>query len=501
MMSRNNSESKKLANMKKSVNLNPNKQRSLSKLTDSIDGSLPVKKKKIPSPNKPIDEMRSSKTNLCRVTSSTEKKHTNSQKKFNIYKVDSSYNTLDRDTRANNSRRNNYISTPKKTNNSDFIKSVPKKNIPKKTSVQVNPIENFFDELDKYNEEINNLQNNRSLLFNKVTDILDNFSKTSNTVEAAPDTFVKYSKIWKNFLNNFEKVNTSNSYINNINYSTQNNVIRESSSEYDILRKKYNEIKLLAKERKVVYESQLVRKDKEIKDLYENLEIKEKFIKDLENLVNHLNKKLVECKSPTSGIGHDEEYIYNYKQLMRDYNTLTTENKSLRDTIESLEKDLNGRKHKELKIMKILYYLNNKGINVGNLLEGDTDELGLEDESEKSIFESTTRRGAGSTDSSIFLPLYIDKPMILYSKPDQVPCLNLHDLTSKYNSGKSTPADDGDVGEYREGGPNGKGNLNPLEMELFKTYKNINNKSKSKTNIISLHKQNSVSTIINQIGP
>jgi hypothetical protein len=301
----------------------------------------------------------------------------------------------------------------------------------------------FINEIDKLNKEIQ-LSNFTSINYIKLETIIECLGTDTNS-----------KMIWKTFTNCIEKVINNNKYINNINYSTQNVIKTENNSNYEKMKKQYKELKTILKEKENHYETLLIMKDKELGDMNALIENKEKFIKDLENLVNHLNKKFTALKEKeddsssqksSNSYTNDEIYMYQYKQLLRDYNTLNNENKNLRDKIQKIENELNIRNEKEIKIMKLLYYLNKQGIHIDQLLQQEASN----EDVEVSILTIN--------ESSIFTPINIDPPKD-FIKPEFIPNLDFTNLNSKYNNEYLSP-------DHKE--------VKPVESELMKTYNNIN---------------------------
>lgn len=355
-------------------------------------------------------------------------------------------------------------------------------------------LESFFSELDKYNlEHHGNLKANYNSLFqlHKIFEVVDNLNKNKN------EGYTKYSIVWKTFLTNIDAISCKNNFINNINLSTKNvinnNKEQVTSNEHklDELKNDYKKLKSQMKEEIKDIKNKLKEKDKEIKEMNNTLEGKDKYIKDLEIVINDMNKKVSQSQEANNDNENNELHFYSHKQLLRDYNMLNSENKNLREVNNKLESEINMRKEKEIKIMKLLYYLNKKGIAIDEILENEIndDEKTFDDAlaTEQSIIFSDSKLMNKSVDSSMYLPLSLEPIKKSSIKPERVPNLNLTDINSKYNSDYLSPTGkkpNPKVNIINVHSPLNKVNLNPLELELFKTYKNINQNNSENPSLV-----------------
>ena len=99
---------------------------------------------------------------------------------------------------------------------------------------------------------------------------------------------------------------------------------------------------------------ELTNKNVEIKDLKKRIDEQNNYITELEDKI----KNIIDAK-----VKEDIEYEqYSKKMIVRNIKVLTTEN-------EELHKQINEYKDKEIKIMKVLYYLNKQGISIDSFLE------------------------------------------------------------------------------------------------------------------------------------
>lgn len=112
---------------------------------------------------------------------------------------------------------------------------------------------------------------------------------------------------------------------------------------------------------------------------------------------------------------NNEEYEildYKYKQLQRDYLLLEYENKNFQNEIKKLHIDINEKKEKEIKIMKILFKLcKTFKINIDDYLEKENDYNNLDN-------------SKSSSDSEfLYNSIRLNKKKLI--KPNNVPKLDL----------------------------------------------------------------------------
>jgi len=168
---------------------------------------------------------------------------------------------------------------------------------------------------------------------------------------------------------------------------------------------------------------------------------------------------------------------------LRDNTLLTNDNKQLRDNVHQLEKEIDSLKAKDIKMMKLLFTLSRKGIAINEMLENEFksnqntihDTINTEKEEEPS-----------STNDSMYGPIYVE-PRIIMNKPQVVPPLNLTNINNsdcnfmsetskndiKLTSNLSEQKDESESYKKNENFPLMTNQLNQMETELMKTFKNI----------------------------
>lgn len=147
-------------------------------------------------------------------------------------------------------------------------------------------------------------------------------------------------------------------------------------------------------------------------------------------------EKVIEQKKLSETIDEQTELLlYDRKQFIRERRLLISENKSLFDKVNELEKAINIQKEKEIKLMKLLFFLKKQGIPIDEIIQNHvlTDKSCREDQ--KSIMcdsSHTHNQSFKSLDSIMFYPITIDKPTP-YVKPNVIPILDFTDINDKYN--------------------------------------------------------------------
>ena len=366
---------------------------------------------------------------------------------------------------------------------------------------------NIFKEMFHKLEEFEKNTQVHSKLSDKYIDLLgifDTMKLKESNYDWGSDKNELYFKIWRNFLEQT---------INNIKILEKEEL--SIWKIYDDQVEKLSKLQALLENQKTKgYNQDLYYKSEQMK-INKILNEKDKLIADLEKTLKELNKKLgVKEKCDTN-----ELYLYTQKQLLRDNNLLTTENKFLRESVSKLEKEIESLKLKEVKIMKILFTLSRKGISINELVEKElSSELKFKEET-NSQETGKNKDESISINDSMFSPLYIDNNSKTPNKPEIVPSLNLIDIndsmlqfasedttnkekliicsntkvrsdltddniydmkdeiSSEMSSNKNTFSPNrNEIGNFE------CSKLNAMEKELLKTYKNINKDKNISTN-------------------
>ena len=370
---------------------------------------------------------------------------------------------------------NNSFSKNKK----NYLNTSAAKNNTTENSNSKDFVEEFFDGIEKYTANLDNIQ-----LLNKnktnIINILDNIFKKIMTGERPSESIEheikkklsKFSEIWKKFLIAYEKmsnISKNPNFINNINLSTKNVINNNAGDSFfmDEMKKNYKNFKF-------EFEDKINNMQNEMNKTKNSLEEKEKFIEELQNQIfikdtyiiemeenlhnfkiknnshsilvseNHsmYDKTGTNINSPnkldnTSNMpnnSNNELFLYDQKQFIREKKLLINENLTLCEKINEMDTIINLQKDKEIKLMKLLFYLNKQGIPIDDIIQNEINcEKSLMDDNNLKPLESSK-----SLDSSIFLPLTLDKPFA-FIKPDHIPILNLKNINSQYNLEYGSP--------------------------------------------------------------
>lgn len=132
----------------------------------------------------------------------------------------------------------------------------------------------------------------------------------------------------------------------------------------------------------------------------------------------------------------NEILLYDQKQFIREKRLLVSENKSLFEKIGELEKLLNIHKEKEIKLMKVLFFLNKQGVPIDDIIKNQVipDKTPRGEISQISINETNQSQNESfkSVESLMFYPITLSKPA-LFEKPQIIPNLDLKDINKKFN--------------------------------------------------------------------
>jgi hypothetical protein len=393
--------------------------------------------------------------------------------------------------------------------------TTPILNLKNNYSKQYNKIDKFFLNLENYNKNIESRVDSNTYSISKILDIfnfrelidlagefgsdiniINNLNSSNNTnCIINTNNSSKYNHIWNKFLSSI--LNITSAVISSVNKNANINYI----NNYNIPKLNDNFNDKLKSDFKIKLEE----KDKEIEDINFQLINKDKYIKDLENILNDINfkvggpKDIKDVNESLEGVN-----FYSHKQLLRDYKELSLENKNLREVNNRLDKDLKLKKEKEVKIMRLLYYLNKNGIPIEDLMENEiknfkTDSEGGYGESADNNYDNfsievdedlnsvySDNKAMKSLDRTMYTPIYIDPPKQV-TKNDKIPILNLHHINDNYNTEYLSPVKNGTFNNYNtvnntlhDDQANSLYKLNILQTEEnFNKKLKINNKLKS----------------------
>ena len=281
--------------------------------------------------------------------------------------------------------------------------------------------------------------------------------KTNLTNINSIKTIKEYNNHWNNFINKIFLYNFSN-YV--INQDLSNKELSKYANKENCL-SNINTNQLF-KELKLNYNKQLTLLTKELNDLkasfkniqtilnneiIKNNDLKSKLInkeKDLEIAKQEKVRDNIESNRTNKINKSFDIHEYNYKQLRRDFNLLEEENCLIREELSKVNADLNQRKEKEIKLMKLLFILRNKGIDVENIMEKEVlnKEINnldnkVNNELNKSINQALQDSFISNTSiqsiaSISYYPIYIPDNH-KQVKPLYVPNLNLNMVNEDYN--------------------------------------------------------------------
>ena len=281
----------------------------------------------------------------------------NSNKRYFNYKKRIKNNSFKKFTLFNNYSNNNnsknknnlYLFSNNRLNNENHSFSTYKKRIRAKTKGDTTKNKNINVKLassTKNKSDYNSLNisnNSKSKNKNRKNNILNNepnnlLLKKSNTSKILKINIKKCCKNQK-FV---AKLGNPNLNI----YTNKTNINSPLGSDRD--------------EKQIIsLNHELTNKNVEIKDLKKRIDEQNNYITELEDKI----KNIIDAK-----VKEDIEYEqYSKKMIVRNIKVLTTEN-------EELHKQINEYKDKEIKIMKVLYYLNKQGISIDSFLEKVNDE-------------------------------------------------------------------------------------------------------------------------------
>ncbi len=120
-------------------------------------------------------------------------------------------------------------------------------------------------------------------------------------------------------------------------------------------------------------------------------------------------------------------------QLIEERKQFLLENNYLFDKIIELENALNIQKEKQLKLMKVLFFLNKQGIPINDIIQNQilSNNKNIGD-IEHNIKNSSIIQSNRSIESLMYLPITLEKPNA-FSKLTIIPSLNLKNINAKFN--------------------------------------------------------------------
>lgn len=257
-----------------------------------------------------------------------------------------------------------------------------------------------------------------------------NNNSSANNTNSNQIKIDKYKKIKENVNNNLNNSLitsfTNKKHENVSNTISNNNLLNDINSDSLDNKNQDNHIK-----------KELIDYNNDFSDKYINCnEINNNdFSNNFINNKSFLQKSNLENKTMENLSEQIELSLYDHKQFIRDKQLLISENKNLFNKLSETEKLLNLHKEKEIKLMKVLFYLNKQGIPIDEIIQNQL----LSDKSQFDEFSQinaennfTPLESSKSMDSLMYLPITLTQPNS-YTKPDVIPVLNLRNINNNYN--------------------------------------------------------------------
>ena len=164
---------------------------------------------------------------------------------------------------------------------------------------------------------------------------------------------------------------------------------------------------------------QKLMKEKENKE--KEMKLKDKIIKEQENIINLLRQNEIQMK--------DQIQIVNdkYEDIKEKYQSIVNENNMLKSKIKEDEKNMNFLKEKEMKLMRILYLIKEKGIDINSVLNEVKNESYNESLNKSETIEDNLVKN--SSNSTIYFPDKINMKNIMQTKgAENVPKLDINQV-------------------------------------------------------------------------
>ena len=216
-----------------------------------------------------------------------------------------------------------------------------------------------------------------------------------NTALIKSNTNSGYNRSFNNS-NNKKLINSKiNKYHINFSPAYTNHTISMSTQKNS----KFNENRAKLVEDKI----QKLIKEKENKE--KEIKLKDKIIKEQENIINLLKQNEITLKEQNKIIND------KYEDIKNNYENINNENKILKDKLYENEKIY---KEKELKLMRILYLLKEKGIDINSILNEVKNESN--NESLNKIEANEDNKLNNSSNLTIYFPDKVNMKNIMETK-------------------------------------------------------------------------------------
>jgi len=260
---------------------------------------------------------------------------------------------------------------------------------------------------------------------NTLNPIFINNNKNINKTLNSNINYVNNNSIYTNLDKNFQKQKPLSPFSEQNDHSRQtlsnNNFLENNNSDLIIERDTINKIDILE-----------FKKNSNSKNDQQN-----SILNNLYDMNLNENNKITDKTN-----NQNELSLYDQKQFIRERNLLINENKNLFEKINDLERILNFQKEKEIKLMKVLFFLNKQGIPIDEIIKNQilTEKSSREEISQinRENENFTPLESCKSMDSLMFLPITLEKPNF-FLKPQAIPNLNLKNINNKFNMEYESP--------------------------------------------------------------
>ncbi len=286
-------------------------------------------------------------------------------------------------------------------------------------------LEDKFTNLTK--NEINKIKVNLS----EKEKIIENLQKEINTKNS-------YIIEIQESHNNLKSKNGANS--NSLLINSDNNFSKEKNNSSQNNTKNLNNSK--NKQNAISNDNILESSDDKININHNQHEILKNIIEEdnLDRSSKYINTNI--SNNNTINKEEQELLLYDQKQFIRERRLLIAENKSLFEKMNEMEKLITFHKDKEIKLMKVLYYLNKQGIPINDIIQKEilsSDKSSREKDSQIGRENNlSSHESQKSMDSLMYFPITLEKPFP-YQKPEKIPILDFKDINSKFNLEYDSP--------------------------------------------------------------
>lgn len=253
-----------------------------------------------------------------------------------------------------------------------------KKSFSKNFNANSNPTNN---NINKFNNTINLYHNNFHPNNKNIIKINKTLPKSkSNKIFLTPFQYYNIKSRNKSINSNILKSNTNSGCTRSYNNSNNKKIINSKNNKYHInfsplysnhtismssqknykLNEKKPKIGMVTSSAEDKIKIQRLIKEKENKE--KEIKLKDKIIKEQENIIKLLRQNEGQMKEQIQIING------KYEEIKEKYQNLIGENKILKDKLYEDDKNINDLKKNEIQLMRMLYLLKEKGIDIDKIL-------------------------------------------------------------------------------------------------------------------------------------